>query len=220
MFKLALNAGHHLGEAKGIPLYLNPNDVREWWLNDRVADKVEKLLANYDGIEVLRIDDTTGKTDVPLKERTDKANAWGADFYLAIHHNGGIYGGSGGGITAHIYIKASTASKEWQKALYDALIEETGLKGNRAEPLQTDNFHEVRETAMPAVLLELGYMDSTTDVPIILTEEYADKCAEAIVKVIVKKAQLTKKPAPKSKTISFAELQKKLKAEGYTTITL
>jgi hypothetical protein len=35
-------------------------------------------------------------------------------------------------------------------------------------------------------------MDSTTDVPIILTDEYAQKCADAIVEVIVARAGLVK----------------------------
>ena len=46
---------------------------------------------------------------------------------------------------------------------------------------------------MPAVLLELGFMDSSTDVPVILTEKYADQCAKAIVEVLVNKGKLTKK---------------------------
>ena len=83
---------------------------------------------------------------------------------------------------------------------------------------------------MPAVLLELGFMDSKTDVPIILTEDYANKCAKAIVEVIVAKGGLTKKqvetpkvetpkvetPTATTKSISIAEL----KAMGYTTIVL
>ena len=81
---------------------------------------------------------------------------------------------------------------EWQKALYDSLIKHTGLKGNRATPLAKMNLHECRETKMAAVLLELGFMDSATDVPIILTDEYAEKCANAIVEVIVEMAELSK----------------------------
>ena len=46
---------------------------------------------------------------------------------------------------------------------------------------------------MPAVLLELGFMDSKTDVPVILTEKYADQCAAAIVKVLVARGKLAKK---------------------------
>ena len=46
---------------------------------------------------------------------------------------------------------------------------------------------------MPAVLLECGFMDSTTDTPIILTEDYADKVATACVEVLAEKGGLTLK---------------------------
>jgi cell division protein FtsN len=78
---------------------------------------------------------------------------------------------------------------------------------------------------MSAVLLELGLMDSGTDVPIILSEDYANKCAEAIVEVLVKKGNL-KKPAKlhKVQVGAFADLAKaenlckELKAKGYDAI--
>ena len=195
MFKIALTAGHYMGTpGKRCLKSLDQNETREWWLNNRIADKIQKKLKAYDGIEVLRTDDTTGKTDVSLKGRTEKANKFMADFYLSIHHNAGINGGSGGGIVAIVYDKTKNAETlEWQKALYDSLIQHTDLRGNRAEPLAKMNLHECRETKMPAVLLELGFMDSATDVPIILTESFADKCAEAITQTIVAKAGLVRK---------------------------
>jgi N-acetylmuramoyl-L-alanine amidase len=192
-FKIALTAGHYMGTpGKRCLKKLDPNETREWWLNDRIADKVQNLLKDYTGYELLRTDDTSGKKDVSLRNRTNAANKFKADFYLSIHHNAGIKGGSGGGITAFVYTNAKSASIDWQKALYKALIDATGLKGNRATPMPKKNLHEVRETNMPAVLLELGFMDSTTDVPIILTDEYADLCAGAIVKVLVERGKLTK----------------------------
>lgn len=194
MFKLALNAGHSMHTTRGVPAAVSPNNhPNEWWLNDRIVDKIQKRLTAYDGIEVLRIDDTTGQKDLSLTARTDKANTWGADFYLAVHHNGGINGGTGGGIVAYVYTKPSAESVAWQKSLYDALIKKTGLKGDRASPLARQNLHEVREPVMPSVLLELGFMDSKTDAPVLLTEEYADKCAAAIVEVIATKAKLKAK---------------------------
>ena len=200
MFKIALTAGHYLGTAgKRCLKKLDPNETREWVLNDRIADKVENLLKGYTGYELIRTDDTTGKTDISLATRTSVANNFKADFYLSIHHNAGINGGSGGGIVAYVYTKASAEAIEWQKDLYNALIAKTGLKGNRSNPLPKANLHEVRETKMPAVLLELGFMDSKTDVPIILTEDYSNKCAEAIVEVLVKRGKLTKKAAESNK---------------------
>lgn len=195
-FKIALNAGHYKYTAgKRCMKSLDPNQTREWWLNDRICDKIESRLQGYTGYELLRIDDTTGEKDIILRKRTSKANDWGADFYLSIHHNAGVKGGSGGGIVAYVYTSPQAESVAWQKALYDSLIEHTGLKGNRATPLAKKNLHEVRETKMPAVLLECGFMDSSTDVPIILTDEFADQCAEAIVEVLVERGKLSKKTA-------------------------
>jgi N-acetylmuramoyl-L-alanine amidase len=192
-FKLAINAGHGMNTAgKRCLKSIDPNETREWFLSDRIADKIENLLSSYN-VEVLRIDDTTGKKDIDLNTRTKKANDWKADFYLAIHANAGIKGGSGGGIMAFTYTYVDSVTQSWQKELYDELIRLTGLKGDRANPLSKANFHEVRETKMPAVLLELGFMDSTTDVPIILTDKFATQCAQACVNVIVRKAKLTKK---------------------------
>lgn len=192
-FKLVISAGHYLGNPKGCLKSLDPNETREWVLNDRVADKLEKILADYDGIEILRVDDTTGKNNVTLKERTDAANEWDGDFYLSIHYNGGVKGGKGGGIVVYVYTNPQAASVEWQKALYDSMLNHGGLKGNRATPLARADLHEVRETRMPACLCELGFMDSSTDVPVILTEEYADNMAKAIAEVVIEKSGAVKK---------------------------
>ena len=75
------------------------------------------------------------------------------------------------------------------------------MKGNRSDPKTTENYYVLRETDMPAVLLELGFMDSTTDVPIILTEEHAEGCARAIVETLVERGGLTKKEAPQPGTL-------------------
>lgn len=217
MFKLALVAGHNLKTAKGCWERFDPNETREWVLNDRVADKLQERLKKYDGIEVFRIDDTNGIADMSLSEITSKANRWGADFYLSIHHNGGIMGGDGGGIVAITYTSPQAASLEWQKALYDAAIRHTGLVGNRAEPLSRMNLHEVRETAMPAVLMECGFMDSSTDVPIILSEEFADGLADAFCEVIVERSGIKKK-AESVVTITLPVLKKGSKCVEVKTL--
>jgi N-acetylmuramoyl-L-alanine amidase len=78
---------------------------------------------------------------VPLITRTNNANKWGANIYLSVHHDAhnpltiGPNGGTGGGITARIYTKASQKSKDYQKLIYTELIKETGLKGNRSTPM-------------------------------------------------------------------------------------
>ena len=234
LFKIALNAGHGKNTAgKRCLKAIDKNETREWVLNDRICDKIEQKLKAYEGYSLIRLDDTTGKTDVSLATRTSKANSWGADFYLAIHHNAGINGGSGGGLVAYVYTGASAASKDWQKKLYDAIIKNTGLKGNRSTPLASANLHECRETNMPAVLLECGFMDSKTDVPVILTDAFADKVASACVSVIVSKGGLKAKKVeatPTTKKVykvqvgafedkkNAEDLVAKLKKNGYNAV--
>ena len=218
MFKIALNAGHGKYTAgKRCLKSLDPNETREWTLNSRICQKIEEKLKNYSDIEVLRLDDKTGNTDIPLKQRTDKANAFGADFYLSLHHNAGINGGIGGGIETYTYIKASKESSDWQDDLYSALIRYTNLKGNRSNGKRQKNLHEVRESKMPAVLVECGFMDSVTDVPIILSDEFAENVANACSEVIVKRAGLKKKasqiPAPKNNAV--LEWQNAAIADGF-----
>ena len=194
MLKIAIDAGHGLYTAgKRCLKSIDPNETREWVLNSRIAGKVIEKLKSYDGYELLRVDDPTGKTDVSLTTRTNNANKWKADFYLSIHHNAGIGGGSGGGIAAYVYPGVDRETLDWQKAIYDSLIKHTGLKGNRSQPLAQADFHVLRETNMPAVLIENGFMDSTVDTPIILTEDFAKKSANALVEVIVAKGGLKKK---------------------------
>jgi N-acetylmuramoyl-L-alanine amidase len=237
-FKIALNAGHYLKTAgKRCSKALDPNETREWVLNDRICDKIEQKLKAYEGYSLLRIDDTTGSTDVSLANRTTKANSWGADFFLSIHHNAGVRGGTGGGVVAYVYTKVDANTKDWQQKLYNAIIAKTGLKGNRSTPLASANLYECRKTKMACVLLECGFMDSKTDVPVILTDVYADKVAEACVEVLVAKGGLKKKvvetqaPVADSTTKIYrvqvgayknkanaTAMQKKLKDAGFTAV--
>lgn len=193
-FKVAISAGHYLGNPKRCHKSLDPNETREWWLNDRIADKLEKLLAEYDGIEVLRLDDTTGKKHVSNEERARIANNWKADLYLAIHHNAADKVFSGGGITAYIHsTNAKPGAAEWQKAFYDACIDYTGLKGNRATPLSKAKLYECGAPNCVSVLMELGFMNSTVDVPIILSDSFATAIAKALARVIVERSGVSKR---------------------------
>ena len=232
MRKIALTAGHYKYTAgKRIPKKLDKNETREWVLNDRICDKIEKKLKVYEGYELLRTDDTTGEKAISVEDRAAEANKFGAEVYISVHHNAGIDGGKGGGIVAYTYTKIDKETEAWQKELYNSLIKHTGLKGNRAQPLAHADLAECRLTAMPAVLLELGFMDSATDSKIILTEEYAEKCAEAIVEVLVKRLGLKKKPtetkATKHYRVQVGYFSKKenaerlvaeLKSKGYSAI--
>ena len=208
--KIAYCAGHYIDtQGKRIPAYLDPLETREWALNDRVACHFARAALEYEGVEILRTDDSTGKNFIDIPDRTAKANTWGADLYLDFHHNAGINGGNGGGIEAFCY-PGSSNGKEYRNAIYEAVIAAGGLKGNRSQPLQEKKFDSLRLSHMPAVLMEYGYMDSRTDVPVILDEAYSKLVAYATMEGVAKVAGLKKKvvetkPADEYSLVQFIE---------------
>ena len=126
-------------------------------------------------------------------DRVTKANEANANIFLSINANAGINGGSGGGICVFVSGNASVTSKLLQDAVYAAAVAKTGLVGNRAEPKPVKSFYVIANTDMPAILGEYGFMDSTVDTPIILTDDFARKCANGIVEGVVKVLSLAKR---------------------------
>ena len=196
MFKLAIDAGHGIKTpGKRIPKKLDPKQTREWQLNDRVARYIEEASKQYADVEVLRVDDTTGKKDVSLSARCKKSNQWDADFYISCHHNAGVKLGTGGGIVAYCYKESTTAAK-YRNAIYKSCVEAGGLRGNRSNPTPEKGFYVLKHTKAPAALIEYGFMDSRTDAPVILTEEYAEIVGYATMEAIADVAGLKKKSHP------------------------
>jgi len=193
MFKIAYGAGHNRHTSgKRLPQALDPEQTREWSLNDRVARYFAEAAEKYRDVELLRVDDPAGEAAVDLSGRCRKANEWGADFCLAIHHNAGIGLGAGGGIVAFSY-PGSKKGAQYRDAVYDACMEAGGLRGNRSNPKTTADFQVLRQTVAPAVLMEYGFMDSKTDAPVILTDAYAKLVACATMEGIARIAGLVRK---------------------------
>ena len=184
MAKIAIDAGHGLATAgKRCKKSLDSNETREWVLNDRVADALALYLKRA-GHEAKRVDDTDGSTDISLKKRVETANQWGADFYLSVHHNAGIYGGKGGGTLVYTCRDCSKKSTEAQKAIYKYAIKRGDLRGNRTNGVPTADYYVVKKTKMPACLVECGFMDSATDIKYILNPEWSKKIALGIAEGI------------------------------------
>lgn len=229
-FKIAYDAGHFahtLGNK--VSKQFDPNTTREWVLNDRIARYFAEAAAQYENVELLRTDDTTGKTDVSLSARCKKANDFGADFFLSIHHNAGANNTNAGGIVAFSYPNSAKGA-EYRDAIYDACIAAGGLKGNRATPKTTANFYVIRYTNAPAVLMEYGFMDSSVDAPVIIDDAYSKKMGYATMEAIAEVVGLRKKPQQVaasdviyrvqvgafSNEQNAAKLRDELKAKGYT----
>lgn len=159
MTKIALDAGHGRNTAGK----RSPSDEREWEFNNKVLLACVAKLNTYENVQILRLDDPTGNTDVPLLTRTNKANAWKADVLVSIHHNA-LAGKwhSGGGIETFVQEKtASKASKDIASIVQSRIVKAMGL---RDRGVKTSNLHMTRAAHAPAILTEGGFFDSTVDI--------------------------------------------------------
>lgn len=181
---IAIDAGHGMKTlGKRCMKKLDPNETREWYLNDRIADRLQELLAGYDCI-VVRVDDTTGVKDVSLSTRVKTANNAKADIYVSIHHNAGLSGRAGGGTVVY-YCSSKSERLTQVRNMYQSVINQTGLIGNRSSSVINKGFYVIKNTSMPAFLIENGFMDSPTDIPVILSTDHAEKTAQGLLKFLV-----------------------------------
>lgn len=158
MVRIALDAGH----GYNTPGKRTPDDEREWSFNNEVILATIERLNTYQDVEILRLDDPTGKTDVPLKDRTNKANAWKADVLVSDHHNASAgKWHNGGGVETYVYPTASQTSRDVAHAIHKRIVAAMGL---RDRGVKTADFHITREAKMASVLVEGGFMDSTVDI--------------------------------------------------------
>lgn len=157
--KVAIEGGHGINTAGK----RTPDGEREWSFNNKVVLAAIKELLTYEDVEVLRLDDPTGKRDVPLKERTDKANKWGADILMSVHHNAdkGVWSSKHGGTETFVYTTNPKGSRELATIVQRELVKAYGL-ANRGVKMK--DLHMLRESKMTAILTEGGFMDSTIDI--------------------------------------------------------
>lgn len=175
---IAIDAGHgHNTAGKRCP----DDSMREHDFNSNVATKVCNIL-NMNGIETYRSDDITGNTDVPLKTRTNNINSKNAKICVSIHANAfnGVWGEQNG-IETYIIARGGQAEK-LANIIQTKLIENTG---RRDRGVKVANLHMCRETKMPAILCECGFMDNLEEAELLKTEDYRNKCAEAIANGIL-----------------------------------
>ena len=174
-------------------------NVAEKDLNMQIYRKLRTKLEEL-GYKVLTSRDSDIDVDF-ITERSRMVNKTNSDIFISIHFNatGNTYSKASGIQTYsysdepdypskinqywHNHPDRISESKRLAAAIHSSLLAETGAKD--AGQLER-SFAVLRETAKPAVLLELGYMDNFTESQQIRDSRYQDKLVAGIVKGIQK----------------------------------
>ncbi|MBT2288527.1 N-acetylmuramoyl-L-alanine amidase [Paenibacillus albidus] len=165
---IVLDAGHGAKDSGAVGV----TGKYEKNFNLAIVMKAAELLKQEDKFDVVltRSDDTF----LELKERVAIANNLKADLFISVHANSS---GSSSASGTETYYKRE-ASKALAKVMHKYLVQATGLSDRG---VRSGNFHVIRETKMPAVLLEVGYLSNKKDEALLFTEDLQNKVAASMV---------------------------------------
>ena len=105
------------------------------------------------------VDETrTADVSLSLKERSDFENRGTYDYFISFHRNA-FKPETAAGVETYTYLSPGTKSKELAEKIQSALTN-VGFVDRRVKEA---NFHVLRETKAPAVLIEIGFIDNSRD---------------------------------------------------------
>jgi N-acetylmuramoyl-L-alanine amidase len=175
---IVVDPGHggHDGGAKS-------GDVREKDLNLKIGKLIAEALT-AEGATVIM----TRKTDVfiPLNKRAEIANQSNADFFISSHINS-----TGGAATQSGTITFHHKGREVSRVLATCIQRELAKVNKLPDKgvwsdgkIYKSGFAVLRQTTMPGVLLELGFINHPRDRARLVTEDFQRSVAAAVVRGI------------------------------------
>lgn len=174
-----IDAGHNYS---GVDTGANGNGLKEQDITFAIAQQLKPILERC-GFTVL-MSRNYAEENVPgsstkevLEQRAAMANEAGAHYFVSIHCNSG--GGTG---TETYHYPGSSSGEAMAEAIQRHVVEEVGL---RDRGVKDADFSVLRNTAMPAVLVETGFIDhAETDSKLLGSAEGQYQFAVGIAKGI------------------------------------
>ena len=171
--KIFIDAGHGGPDPGAIG-----NGVVEEYVNLDVANKLGGILEDA-GYEVMLYRTTQDENVLSnkvadLKNRANMANQWGADYFISIHTNASD-SPTATGFEQYVYRLGGEA-----EALAEAIASQFGSRLSNDRGIFAQNFSVLRNSNMPAVLIELGYLTNPTEALNLNSSAWRSAAARAI----------------------------------------
>ncbi len=189
MPRIFLDPGHG-GRDPGA---VGPSGVKEKDITLQVALKLQNILKEVVQVNLSRDADIALGADVnaDLKTRYNTANMLDADAFISIHCNA-AGDPKAGGVETYCY-KHGTGGETLARAIHMRLAPATGLNDRG---VKTKDLAVLRETKMPAALIELAFISNPAEEKLLADPVWQDKVAKAIAQGIKDYLGISDKPDP------------------------
>lgn len=176
MMRVFINPGHDRERDSGA---VNPSTgLRECDVAAAIGSLVKTYLETAGcEVQLLQSDNLAGETpDLPCV--VDTANAWSADVFVSLHCNSDS--GCARGTETLIYANDSGLSPQLAACIQSQIVQSLGTvdRGLKERP----NLIVLKDTTMPAVLVETAFIDNDNDAALLTNN--ADDFARAIARGI------------------------------------
>lgn len=142
------------------------------------------MTANYPGVrvELTRTSDKvfSDNKSKDLSSRAKFANDLKADYFVSFHINAA----GGSGFESFVYTEASTRARALQNVIHKKVAQVFTKRGLTDRGQKSGNLAVVRETHMPAILIEYGFIDNARDTALLTDSKVLDEMAIATVQGI------------------------------------
>ena len=175
-YKVVIDPGH--GGSQTGAVY---GGITEKELNLDIAKRLEKLLINKN---IKTYMTRTGDYNVGLYERSGLANYVDADLFVSIHNNADKLSTKG---TMTLYYPGK-AINGFSSQYFASIVQKQIVNDLNTRNLGTIPrpwLAVLRTTAMPAILVEFGYMTNKEELKKLKTPEYRQRAAESLSRAII-----------------------------------
>lgn len=160
----------------------------EYEFNRDVGRRLKAILERHNVKVIETVEDDT---DLALSSRCGVANFHECDYFVSIHANADKeYWTSANGWEIHIIGKGGEAAQLANKI--HKYSQELGLKDRG---IKVSNFQVLRDTEMPAVLIEHGFYTNKEECEKLKSDSFRQKCAECDAKGILEQLGIEYKEA-------------------------
>lgn len=186
--KIVFDPGHGGSGNNGDPGAVNGN-IKEKDITLTVVQKVINKLSDYDLVNLTtRVDDTY----VSLSGRAEFANNHKADFFLSIHCNSHD-NKDAHGFESFRHPNASSLTEGYQNLIHIEVAKTMNQYNIFDRGQKKANLAVLRETKMPAVLLELAFLSNDREAKFLTNDKFLEDVAQGIVNGLVRAFSLVKK---------------------------